>query len=375
MAVYKRGKFWWISYTVNGKRVQKAMGTVKSTAVGVLEKTRVEIRAGRYVDEALAAIPFEDLAGKYLEWAKVKKSHQSISACVSPSVEHFKGRMSHTITELDVESFRAIRKDTPVFKETEGERSRSNSTVNHELASLKHIFNKGVAWGILAKNPAAKVKKLPETKGRTRFLSAEEAARLLEAAPVHLRPIIVMALETGMRRGEILGLTWGDVDMRNGMVYVGETKTNTPRHVPISARLRATLAALPRRLRTGYVFTGAIRHTPAGGKLRRPLNQPVGRVGLPFRDVDTAFRNACTAAGIVDFRFHDLRHTAASHMVMAGVPMRTVGEILGHKTATMTERYSHLTPEHKRNAIEKLSASYSGATCYKSATKREGVTG
>jgi len=375
MAVYKRGKFWWISYTVNGKRIQKAMGTVKSTAVAVLEKTRVEIRAGRYIDEEMAALPFEDLAGKYLEWAKVKKSYQSISACVAPSVEHFKGRMAHTITELDVENFRAIRKDAPIFKGTDGERPRSASTVNHELASLKHIFNKGMAWGILGKNPAAKVQKLPETKGRTRFLSAEEVERLLEAAPVHLRPIIIMALETGMRRGEILGLKWTDVDMKNSMAYVGETKTNTPRHVPMSGRLRATLAALPRRLGTDYVFTGAIRHTPAGGRLRRPLNQPVGKIGLPFRDVDTAFRNACTSAGIVDFHFHDLRHTAASHMVMAGVPMRTVGEILGHKTATMTERYSHLTPEHKRDAIEKLSAYYSGGGATNLLQKREGVTG
>jgi len=375
MAVYKRGKFWWISYTVNGKRVQKAMGTVKSTAIGVLEKTRVEIRAGRYIDEEMAAIPFEDLAGKYLEWAKVKKSYQSISACVSPAAEHFKGRMAHTITEHDVENFRAIRKDTPIFKGTNGERPRSNSTVNHELASLKHIFNKGVAWGLLGKNPAAKVQKLPETKGRTRFLTSEEAEKLINAAPAHLQPIIIMALETGCRRGEILGLKWADVDMKNSMIYVGETKTNTPRHVPMSGRLRATLKALPRRLGTDYVFTGAIRHTPASGKLRRPLNQPIGKVGVPFRDVDTAFRNACTAAGIVDFHFHDLRHTAASHMVMAGVPMRTVGEILGHTTAAMTERYSHLTPEHKRTAIEKLSASYSGSTCYKSATKREGATG
>ena len=142
--------------------------------------------------------------------------------------------------------------------------------------------------------------------------------------------------------------------MKNGMVYVGETKTNVPRHVPLSAKIRATLAALPRRLGTDYVFTGTLRHTPAGGRFRRPLNQPVGKIGQPFRDVDSAFRNACTAAGIVDFRFHDLRHTAASYMVMSGVPMKTVGEILGHKMATMTERYSHLTPEHKRQAVELL---------------------
>lgn len=107
----------------------------------------------------MAAIPFEDLATKYLEWAKVKKSYPSFSACVSPSVEHFKGRLAHTITEHDVESFRAIRKDTPIFKGTNGERPRSSSMVNHELASLKHIFNKDMAWGLLAKNPAAKVEK------------------------------------------------------------------------------------------------------------------------------------------------------------------------------------------------------------------------
>lgn len=131
-------------------------------------------------------------------------------------------------------------------------------------------------------------------------------------------------------------------------------------HVPMSNRLRATLAALPRRLWTDYVFTGSIRNTPAKGKRRRPLNQPIGKLGQPFQDVRTSFENACMKAGITNFRFHDLRHTAASHMLMGGVPFRTVGEILGHKTTTMTERYSRLTPEHKRNAVEILSATLQG---------------
>jgi site-specific recombinase XerD len=98
-------------------------------------------------------------------------------------------------------------------------------------------------------------------------------------------------------------------------------------------------------------------------------------VGKHFHDVRTAFDNAMTKAGITGFRFHDLRHTAASHMVMAGVDMKTVGKIIGHTTTTTTERYSHLTPEHMRGAIEKLSAAYSGATCYKSATNGKGATG
>ena len=87
MAVYKRGKIWWISYTVNGQRVQKGIGTVKRNAEAVLEKIRVEIRAGRYVEPEISAIPFEKLAEKFLEWAKVKKSYQSISVCVSPAVD------------------------------------------------------------------------------------------------------------------------------------------------------------------------------------------------------------------------------------------------------------------------------------------------
>jgi integrase len=90
------------------------------------------------------------------------------------------------------------------------------------------------------------------------------------------------------------------------------------------------------------------------------LNQPIGKVREPFNDVRTSFENACAKAGIKNFRFHDLRHTAASHMVMAGVPFKTVEEILGHTTTAMTERYSHLTSEHKRNAVEMLSATLQG---------------
>ena len=94
----------------------------------------------------------------------------------------------------------------------------------------------------------------------------------------------------------------------------------------------------------------------------------IGKTGKPFQDVDTSFENACAKAGIRDFRFRDLRHTASSYMVMAGVPMKSVGEILGHKTATMTERYSHLTPEHKRKAVEML-PDWGGNDGHKSDTK------
>jgi len=349
MAIYKRGKVWWISYTVNGKRVQKPMGTRKDKAVAVLENIRVSIRAGRYHEEEMTPIPFEVLYEKYVEWAKVKKSFESTRTTREVCLKYFQGKTAQLITVSDIEAFIAVRRDTPV--RVSGS-ARTNATMNRELATLKAILNKGVAWGFLNHNPAIKVKMLPEPKGRTRFLTVEEVSALLNAATPHLRPVLIMALETGMRRGEILKLKWSDVDMKNSMIYVSDTKTGVPRHVPMSNHLRETLKALPRRLGVDHVFAGRGKAT-----------------GKPFDDVRTSFRNALVRAGITEFRFHDLRHTAASHMVMAGIPMKTVGEILGHSTPVMTERYSHLTPEHKRRAIEILS------TCYNSATNEEGATG
>jgi hypothetical protein len=178
MALYKRGKVWWISYAVNDKRVQKPISTKKEAARTTLENIRYNIRAGRYAELELAPIPFGGLTDKFLEWAKVKKSYDSIKASVSPSRDYFEGRMAHEITEHEVEAFRAQRKETPTRTKTE----RTNSTCNHELVALKQIFNKGIAWGLVASNPAAKVKPLSESKGRTRFLPVEEVEKLLDAA-------------------------------------------------------------------------------------------------------------------------------------------------------------------------------------------------
>lgn len=333
----KKGDTWYIDYFYNGKRIQKGIGPSKKQAQAALGKITAEIREGRYFEKKkLLRATVDELIVKYQEWAKSKKSFKTTDAIhLVPIKRYFSGKLLSEITEYDVEAFRAERMDTP----TRFGGRRSAATCNHELGTLKQVFNKGVAWGLNEKNPAAKVKPLRRNNGRVRFLTVEEAGRLLQAASRHLRPIIICALETGMRRGEILNLQWADVDMQNGMLYVRDTKNGEPRHVPTSARLRTTLAVLPRRLGCDYVFSG---------------EQRIGRIGKPFHDVRTAFENACRKADIQDFRFHDLRHTAASYMVMANVPLRTVAEILGHKTVSMSERYSHLTPEHKRKAVDLL---------------------
>ncbi|WP_353686754.1 site-specific integrase [Thermodesulfovibrio sp. 3462-1] len=167
------------------------------------------------------------------------------------------------------------------------------------------------------------VKFLQENNRRLRFLSKEECQTLINACDPHLRPIVICALNTGMRKSEFLNLKWDQVDLKHGFIFLDKTKNGERREIPINDTLRITFNGLLRRLDTPYVF-----YDPATGK--------------PYQDVKRSFASACRRAKIQDFRFHDLRHTFASHLVMAGVDLTTVKELLGHKTLTMTLRYSHL---------------------------------
>jgi integrase len=177
-----------------------------------------------------------------------------------------------------------------------------------------------------------RVKMLPENNRRLRYLSKEECQALINSCEPHLKPIVVVALNTGMRKGEILNLKWENVDLRHGFILLEITKNNERREILINETLKNCLQSITRRLDVPYVF-----YDKATGK--------------PYKDVRRSFATACRRAGIRDFRFHDLRHTFASHLVMAGVDITTVKELLGHKSLTMTLRYAHLAPSHKVKAV------------------------
>ncbi|HTY22282.1 MAG TPA: tyrosine-type recombinase/integrase, partial [Desulfomonilaceae bacterium] len=220
-------------------------------------------------------------------------------------------------------------------------------TVNRDLHILKAFFNKAVEWGYLESSPAKGVKPMKLNKAMERFLSQEEANYLLcackESDNPHLYAIVSVALHTGMRLGEVLGLQWEDVDFKRGRIQVASratrpTKTRESRSVPMNHSLAEVLRRHPRRLDTPYLF----------------YNQK----GEPFEDVDNWFRKVRRRMRIPHFRFHDLRHTFASTLIMAGVDIRTVAELLGHKDISMTMRYSHLAPDHMRKAVEVLDGHY-----------------
>ena len=184
-------------------------------------------------------------------------------------------------------------------------------------------------------NPAKGVKLLKEPPGRLRYLKPEEIKTLLQACSEHVRPIVVTALNTGMRRSEVLTLKWSHVDLENRKVTVVNTKNNESRVIPINRTLYQELLSLAQKSKKGaHVFSG--------------------RDGNPFKDVKKSFSSALKKAGIEDFRFHDLRHTFGSHLAMKGVNPRTIQQVMGHKEIKMTMRYSHLSPEYVQEAVEKL---------------------
>ena len=195
-----------------------------------------------------------------------------------------------------------------------------------------------VEWDYVKASPIKGVKSLKEPPGRIRYLKEDEVNTLVNACADHLKPIVVTALNTGMRRTEILELKWADVDIDNRKIILKKTKNNEVRVLPISKTLLAEFTELYNSRKGEYVFTDS--------------------KGKSFGDIKKSFLTAIKKANITDFRFHDLRHTFGSHLVMQGVNIRTVQHLMGHKDITMTMRYSHLSPEHIQSAIEKLDTAW-----------------
>jgi integrase len=217
-------------------------------------------------------------------------------------------------------------------------RKRSAATVNRYLTSMSHAFTVACReWGWLEVNPVQRVRKLREPRGRVRFLSDEERSRLLRACEEDSRlyGVVLVALSTGARRGEILSLKWPDVDLSRGLATVHETKNRERRALPLSGPVLAHLKGLARvrRIDTDLVFAN-----------------PDGRATFPRK----AWEKALSAAQIDDFRFHDLRHSAASYLAMSGATLAEIAEVLGHKTLAMVKRYAHLTEQHTSKVVARM---------------------
>jgi integrase len=244
----------------------------------------------------------------------------------------------------------------PKYNSTDAKANKP-ATINRHIATLKHMFTKAVEWDIVEEDVLKRIRRaklLEENNRRLRYLSKEECLTLINASDKHIKPIVIAALNTGMRKGEILSLKWDNVDLKHGFILLDKAKNGDRREIPINETLRVTLTVLVRRLDLSYVF----------------FNPETEKA---YTNIPRSFNSALRRASIKDFTFHDLRHTFASHLVMAGVDLTTIRELLDHKTLTMTLRYAHLAPSHKVKAVYILDDSSIFTPTSQKLHKKEGV--
>jgi integrase len=271
-------------------------------------------------------------------------------------VPYFEGKRLREITRADLDRFRIRLLTEPVPKLG---RPLSSTSALKLLRTVHRIFKMAVRWGVMDVNPAAEMEKPSPAQPKTRFLTLEEFEMLEVASPEWVRPILRMAVATGMRLKEVVGLQWTDVDRVAGVIHVDqETKTGR-RAIPMSDTAREVLDGLIRHVRSPLVFVDkeGLDYTSENGKDR----------------VTGATSRAMRRAGIEGASFHTLRHTAAAWMAQDGVSLYEVQHVLGHSTSVMTQRYAHLQPDHLRRAMsavdKKLKASTMRATPPATSTK------
>jgi len=351
MAVRKRGDTWQIDYIdPSGKRIRKSF-KLKKDAVTEHAKRVSLIAEGRYLDvKKDCKTTFGELVKKYEENYSYQKNFDNWKKlCLGNFKEYFKeDTVLSNIHYVDLETYRNHLRQKKTFKDT----IRTVATINREISCLHHLFAKAVEWEMAELNPFDKGKTLlaKENNSRLRYLSEDEISKLLPACPTHLYDIVLCALNTGMRRGEILSLKWDQI--KDGQIYLQHTKTNTPRQVPINQTLTELFKSVRKKQKIGteYVFT----FSPKTKKKEGNLTVVNAETGDRVLEVKRSFATAMKKAKIDNFRFHDLRHSFASHMIMRGASLKEVQEILGHTTMTMTLRYAHLSQEHKVKAVNLL---------------------
>ncbi len=303
-----------------------------------------QVRAGRYQDiRSAEKILFADVLKKYLEQISTTKRPNSARRDRDSAKALLAGFGTEILfTSVNTQRIAAYRDSR--IKEV------SASTIQKEFALLSHLFNIARReWGLPVDNPVKDVSRPKIANNRTRFLTIEEAHKLLETSKTSrnrkLYPYLLLMMHTGMRPSEAAGLQWGDIDLEARLIKLHITKTDM-RYVPLTEKAGNALSLiLPEdATKETYVFLPT-----------ESLNS-IRLQNVPSLHFKRSFQTVRAKAGLEDVRLHDLRHTAASHLMMAGVDIRTLAEILGHKTMQMVHRYTHLLNDHKLKAVDRINS-------------------
>jgi integrase len=330
MGLYRRGKIFWFTIMQNGKRIQFSTKTEnKKLADRIHAQAITEMQEGIWFEKQKAkTTTFQEMTEKYLQ-------------------KYYRLRDVHTLKRLlpVFGQLKLAELKTEIVSDYRDERLKTvkPATVYQELSLMRRMFNVARReWKWTKDNPVADLSfAIGNKNARERWLTLEEEKRLLDCAtnPSWLRPLLIFALHTGMRRGEILNLLWKDVDFFRKLVTVMKSKNGEKRGIPMSQTVYNTLREINR------VVDISSRVFP-----------------ISVRSLRKAFEKALNKSGIENFHFHDLRHTFATRLVQNGVDIYKVKELLGHKTITMTMRYAHHYPESLRSSVTVLDNCYNFTT-------------
>ncbi len=322
---------------LNGSRTVSKTFQRKTDAQKWAQKTEVSIRQDEYeINPISRRKTLGDLIDRYM--LEVLPRKPKTAPYQRRQLDVWRREIGHLliadVTPARIVACRQTLLDTPGMRR----QRRGYATTNRYLAVMSHAFTIAVdEWGWAAENPLKKVRRIRESRGRTRYLSDDERIRLLAACRAslcaHLYLVVVIAISTGMRRAELLTLRRWQIDIHRGMITLRDTKNGDPRCVPLTGHAHDLVVARLAELNndSALLFPGDVPGRPP--TLWKP------------------WKEALAAAAITDLRFHDLRHTAASYMAMNGATAIDLAAVLGHKTLHMVKRYSHLSDAHTHSVV------------------------
>jgi integrase len=328
MGLHLRGRIWYADYYADGRRVQESTGTANERKAEKFLALRIsEVHRG--VHTRRVRVPLSELWERYFEYAKVHKRSWKRDEQMYGNLSRILGQVNlDSITPSRVEDFQQHRV-----------REVSPATVNRELALLKHMLNLAERWNLRqGQNPVRLVKFLAEDNLQFQTLSKEAEQALLACCPSYLQDMIVFALNTGLRCGDIFNLQWKEVDFDRRRLSAFVQKTRRVLIIPLNDAAYGVLEAWSAMRKGPYVF----------------FNQMTSD---RFRDLKAGFKLACKQAGLEGVTWHTLRHTFASRLLAKGADIVTVKELLGHSTIVVTMRYAHTNVEAKERAVLALGTS------------------
>lgn len=340
-----------VKVRLKGYPIQTATFERLTDARKWVQDTESAIRDGRHFKTSEAKKhTLEELIDRYIKSVLPTKPKSQVKQTIQ--LKWWKQEIGSYALASVTPSLIAECRDNLLSEEIREGVKRSPSTVVRYLAALSHAFTVAVnEWGWLEDSPMRKVTKPTEPRGRVRFLSDNERISLLEACKKSrckpLYTIVLLALSTGMRKGEILTLTWDDnIDLKQGRITLHDTKNGERRVVPLVGLAFDAVKELSKNRIVGCNLLFGTNRQQNGAFRKPPSFKPI-LIRNPWLD-------ALKEAGIEDFRFHDLRHSTASYLAMNGASLAEIAEVLGHKTLQMVKRYAHLSEAHTAGVVERM---------------------